>query len=115
MKVIAYKIDSQQKEHLVRANAKMHELTFISNELNEDTLTYSAGKEVIVLNDLRAVNCPLLDKLKYYGTRVLISRNGSPSPALAAHARDLGLKIIALQPALSEKKSAEEIIKIFSI
>jgi len=113
MKVIAYKIDPQQKEYLVRANAKVHELTFISNDLTDDTLSYAAGKEVIVLNDLRTVNCSLLDKLKYFGIGILIGRSGSPSPALSVHAHELGLKIISLDPALSEKNIAEKIIQAF--
>ncbi len=113
MKVIAYKIDPQQKEYLVRANAKVHELTFISNDLNEDTLSYATGKEVIVLNDLHAVNCPLLDKLKYFGIRIIISRSGLPSPALSNHASELGLKILGVNPALSQKNIAEKIIQSF--
>src|SRR5690606_29830383 len=49
-----------------------HELTFISNELNEDTLVYCFGKEILILNSLQVLNQGLREKLKDLGIKQII-------------------------------------------
>src|SRR5690606_15741340 len=82
MKAIAYNIRHQEKEHLVKVNAKRHELTFISNELNEETLDYCNGKEILILSSLDVVNQELLGKLKDLGVKQLVSCSGVLSDTL---------------------------------
>ena len=51
MKAIAYKVLECEKRHLAEANSKVHDLTLISNELNQSTIHYSVGKEAVVRSD----------------------------------------------------------------
>ena len=50
MKVVVYSIQTYEKELLALANGKMHDLTLISNGLNEETKVYATGKDVVVIS-----------------------------------------------------------------
>jgi D-lactate dehydrogenase len=63
MKVVAYNIKEYEKEQLALANAKVHDLTLISNELNLRTFHYSIGKEVVIISERDHIGIALLDAL----------------------------------------------------
>lgn len=69
MKAIAYNIQAEEKELLVRANAKRFKLTLISNGLNEETSTFSHGKEVVIISDKDQLGVTLLTLLKIKGVK----------------------------------------------
>lgn len=74
MKVVAYSIKPFEKEYLVLANKKKHELTFISNPLNVDTAAFAKGKKAVVVFTNDDVSAPVVNlladmKVKYIATR----------------------------------------------
>lgn len=77
MKVVAYNIEENEKELLAKANAKMHDLTLISNALNLNTVQYAEGKEVIIVSDRDRLDKNILDKLHLIGVKKIITRSVS--------------------------------------
>ncbi|WP_443943583.1 lactate dehydrogenase [Pedobacter sp. AW1-32] len=49
MKAIAYNIKPEEKEWLVLANYKKHDITIIVNSLTADTLPFAIGKEALLV------------------------------------------------------------------
>lgn len=111
MKAIAYNIRKQEKEYLVKANAKKHELTFISNELNNDTLIYSLDKEALILYSVNSISPYLFYKLKEFGIKQIISRADKPNSAIIHQAREYGIFINHVHNSLTNEKKAQQIIK----
>jgi len=75
MKVVAYNIQEFEKETLARANAKVHDLTLISNALDVRTVRFAEGKEVIIVSDRDKLDKELLDLLVNIGVKKIISRS----------------------------------------
>jgi ABC-type Fe3+-hydroxamate transport system substrate-binding protein len=111
MKAIAYNIREQEKKYLVKANAKKHEFTFISNELNSDTLIYSLDKEVLILYSVNSMSPDLFYKLKEFGVKQIISRTDKPSDEIINQAREYGIFINHVHNSLTIEKKAQQIIK----
>lgn len=93
MKATAYSINVDEKEHLVRSNAKTHDLTLISNALNASTLPYCAGKTVIIISGTDVLDKSLLISLKQMGVKHVISRSKSTAHIDLASAAELGIKV----------------------
>lgn len=75
MRVVAYNIKEFEKVLLAKANAKVHDLTLISNTLNPNTLHYSIGKEVVIISDQDFLDRAMLEKLYEVGVRNIITRS----------------------------------------
>ncbi|WP_031301396.1 Rossmann-fold NAD(P)-binding domain-containing protein [Sphingobacterium paucimobilis] len=75
MRVVAYNIKEFEKELLAKANAKVHDLTLISNGLSFSTIHYAKGKEVIIISDEDQLDRPLLEALWQIGVRKIITRS----------------------------------------
>ncbi|MEC3881292.1 lactate dehydrogenase [Parapedobacter sp. 10938] len=75
MKAIAYSIKPQEKECLALANGKKHDLTLISNELNERTVSYALGKEAVIVSSYDIVDRKMLWELKHAGVTKIITRS----------------------------------------
>ncbi len=75
MKAIAYNIKPQEKESLALANNKRHDLTLISNELNERTVSYAQGKEVVIISTYDLLDRKMLWELKNAGVKKIITRS----------------------------------------
>ncbi|HWV75198.1 MAG TPA: hypothetical protein VN040_25940 [Pseudosphingobacterium sp.] len=93
MKAIAYNITPQEKEYLVRSNAKLHELTLISNELNADTLSYCVGKTVVIVSAYDVLNKTLLLALKQIGIKHIITRSKTTAHIALEAAHELDIKV----------------------
>ncbi|WP_134088281.1 lactate dehydrogenase [Olivibacter sp. XZL3] len=93
MKAIAYSINVNEKEHLVRSNAKTHDLTLISNELNASTLSYCGGKTVIIVSGRDIVDQALLRSLKQMGVRYIVTRSKTTTHIDLQSAAQLGIKV----------------------
>lgn len=115
MKAIAYSIQAKEKELLVRANAKRYKLTLISNRLNYETSTFSAGKEVVIISDEDILDLPLLIILERQGIRKIVTRSHTIEHIDSAAAKQLGLKILNLDEHLSQEESAWQIIDLLSL
>ncbi|MGJ1526036.1 lactate dehydrogenase [Sphingobacterium spiritivorum] len=75
MKVVAYNIKPEEKEILVLANGKLHDLTLICNELNYSTVHYAIGKKAIIVSDDDILDKNILRELKSLGVQYLITRS----------------------------------------
>jgi len=77
MKAIAYSIQPYEKEFLAIANHKKHDITLISNPLNFDTLTYAAGKEVVIVSATDLVSVDIIKILAGLHIKYIISRSAA--------------------------------------
>jgi lactate dehydrogenase-like 2-hydroxyacid dehydrogenase len=93
MKAIAYSIKPQEKESLILTNAKKHDLTLISNELNLRTVLYAYGKEVVIVSPYDIVDRALLRELKTMNITQLITRSHITTHIDLWAANELGIKI----------------------
>lgn len=114
MKAIAYNIQADEKILLVRANAKRYKLTLISNGLNEETITFSAGKEVVIISIDDVLPLSLLKTLKEQNVRKVITRSHSIQHIDTVAAKQLGLEILNLDRNLDPEESAWQIIDLLS-
>lgn len=93
MKVVAYTIKEFEKESLAKANAKVHDLTLISNSLDHSTLKYAEGKEVIIISASDRLDSKLLDALSQIGVKKIITRSISLDHIDLLHAGKLSLHV----------------------
>lgn len=75
MRVVAYNIKEFEKELLAKANAKVHDLTLISNGLNFSTIHYAEGKEAIIVSDRDVLDKSLLEALSKIGVKKVVTRS----------------------------------------
>lgn len=75
MKVVVYNIKEFEKEYLVRANQKQHDITLISNSLSLETALYAEGKDAVVVSNNDEVSAELIDKLADLGIRYITTRS----------------------------------------
>ncbi|MGB4399769.1 MAG: NAD(P)-dependent oxidoreductase [Daejeonella sp.] len=75
MKAVAYSIKACEKEPLIRANNKKHDITLISNRLTLDTVSYAQGKEAVLVFSSDDVSSPVINKLKELGVKYICSRS----------------------------------------
>ena len=75
MRVVAYNIQEFEKESLAKANAKIHDLTLISNPLNMATIRYAVGKEVVIVSAADILDQQILSALKNIGVKKIITRS----------------------------------------
>ena len=93
MRVVAYNIQEFEKETLAKANAKVHDLTLISNPLNLATIRYAVGKEVVLVSPQDNLDQTLLEALHQIGVKKIITRSHSVAHIDLAHAGKLGLHV----------------------
>lgn len=77
MRVVAYNIQEFEKQTLAKANAKVHDLTLISNPLTLETIRYAEGKEVVIVSENDKLDRVILDALQYIGVKKIITRSQS--------------------------------------
>lgn len=75
MKVVVYSIKEFEKEFLVRANQKQHDITLISNPLSLETALYAEGKDAVVVSNNDEVSSEIIDKLADLGIRYITTRS----------------------------------------
>lgn len=108
MKVVAFNIKECEKELLAKANAKVHDLTLISNGLNFSTAHYAEGKEVVIVSDQDILDKPLLEVLSKIGVKKIITRSVTVDHIDVSFAGALNLHV-ANTP--SEDQTLESIAK----
>lgn len=77
MRVVVYNIQDFEKETLAKANAKVHDLTLISNPLNLETLRYAVGKEVVIISHKDILDREILDALHNINVNKIITRSST--------------------------------------
>ena len=93
MRVVAYNIQEFEKQTLAKANAKVHDLTLISNPLNLATIRYAEGKEVVIVSANDNLDHILLDALHRIGVKKIITRSHSVNHIDLSHAGKLELHV----------------------
>lgn len=93
MKAIAYSIKPYEKESLILANGKKHDLTLISNELNDKTILYAIGKEAVIVSTSDLLDAPILQELWQKGVKYIIVRSKETTLIDLKTATRIGFKI----------------------
>lgn len=93
MKAIAYNIGSQEKEWLILANHKKHDITIIANSLTLDTLPFASGKEALIIFNEDIFNAPIILGLKALGIKYLATSSSEYKHIDLKTAKEAGLKI----------------------
>jgi D-lactate dehydrogenase len=75
MKVVAYNVQTFEKEALADANHKKHDITLISNPLNEETVTYAVGKDAVIVSTNDDLSVSIVRKLADMGIRYITTRS----------------------------------------
>lgn len=105
MRVVAYNIQEFEKQTLAKANAKVHDLTLISNPLNLATVRYAEGKEVVIVSPQDNLDQTLLDALHKIGVKKIITRSHSLDHIDLAYAGKLRLHVANTPTADDSPKS----------
>ena len=71
MKAIAYNIQPQEKEWLVLANYKKHDITIIGNSLSLSTVNFSAGKEALIVFNQDPIDADIIKGLVSLGVKFI--------------------------------------------
>lgn len=111
MKAIAYSIKSCEKELLIKANGKKHDITLISNRLTTDTIPYAEGKDAVLVFSCDDVSAPVIQKLKESGVKYIATRSTGTDHIDLAEAGRLGIKVANI-PAYSPESIAEHAITL---
>ncbi|MES2446719.1 MAG: lactate dehydrogenase [Bacteroidota bacterium] len=93
MKAIAYNINPKEKEWLILANYKKHEITIIANSLTLDTLNFAAGKEALIVFNQDPLNADIVAGLKALGIKYIATSSFDYSHIDLFAAKAAGLKI----------------------
>ncbi|PSR57008.1 2-hydroxyacid dehydrogenase [Adhaeribacter arboris] len=75
MKVVAYSIKPFEKEVLVKANKKKHDITLISNALSLETADYAEGKDAVVVFTNDDVSALVINRLADLGIKYIATRS----------------------------------------
>ncbi|MCX2574921.1 Rossmann-fold NAD(P)-binding domain-containing protein [Pedobacter sandarakinus] len=102
MKAIAYNIRPDEKEWLVLANYKKHDITIIANSLTADTLPFAEGKEVLLVFNNDDLSDLLIAGLKSLGIRYIATSSSETKHLDLIAAGKAGMKV-ANVPLLSGK------------
>lgn len=93
MRVVAYNVKEEEKEVLALANAKVHDMTLISNGLNMSTLRYAVGKDAVIVSCRDIIDASLLTALYQAGLRRIVTRSIDTTHIDVKYALDLGVHI----------------------
>lgn len=93
MKAIAYNIKPEEKEWLIQANYKKHDITIIANSLNAHTLAFAHGKEALIVFNEDPLDFDLIFGLKLLGIKYIATSSFETSHIDLEAAAKAGLKI----------------------
>ena len=111
MKAVAYSIKTCEKELLIKADKKKHDITLISNALTTETISYAAGKDAVLVFSSDDVSAPVIQKLKELGVRYIATRTSGTDHIDLEEAHRLGIKV-ANVPGYSPDAVAEHAITL---
>ena len=105
MKVVAYSINPFEKEFLIRANQKKHDITLISNALSVETAAYAEGKDAVLVFTNDDVSELVINKLANLGVKFIATRSKGTDHINKKAAEKRGIKL-ANVPTYSPRASA---------
>ncbi|MGZ3752771.1 MAG: 2-hydroxyacid dehydrogenase [Mucilaginibacter sp.] len=109
MKVVAYSIKAFEKEFLIRANRKKHDITLISNPLSVETVSFAAGKDAVLVFDSDDVSALVVNKLAGLGIKYIASRSAGTYYIDKGAAENMGIKLANI-PVYSPEAIAEHTV-----
>lgn len=111
MRVVAYNIKEFEKECLAIANAKVHDITYISNQLTLCTIRYASGKDAVIISKQDQVDREILTKLYDLGIKKILTRSHSLVHIDLPYAKSLGISVANINEIHTSPSSiAEQII-----
>lgn len=108
MKVIAYNISPEEKEQLVLANHKKHDITVIANKLTPETLKFSEGKEAILVFKGDQVTMSIIKQLQEIGIKYITTASFTTNHIDLKAAGEHGLKVANIPFSENTLKSSAE-------
>ncbi len=112
MKAIAYNIKPEDKEWLIVANYKKHDITIITNSLNVDTLAFANGKEALIIFNEDPLDVTLIEGLKALGIKYIATSSYAIDHIDLQAAAQAGLKVANVPFAAEGKlKTMHQVIK----
>lgn len=93
MKAIAYNIQPKEKEWLVLANYKKHDITVIANSLTLFTLHFAAGKEALIVFNQDPIDADIIAGLVSLGVKFIATSSFDCNHIDVDAARTSGIKI----------------------
>ena len=111
MKAVAYSIKTCEKELLIKANRKKHDITLISNRLTIDTVSYAEGKDAILVFSSDDLSAVVIQKLKEFGVKYIATRSTGTDHIDLVEAARLDIKVANI-PAYSPESIAEHAITL---
>lgn len=106
MKVVAYSIKPFEKEFLIRANRKKHDITLISNPLGIETVSFAAGKDAVLVLANDDVSASVINKLAAFGIKYIATRSAGTDHIDKSAVENKGIKLANL-PGYSPEAVAE--------
>ena len=106
MKVVAYSIKPFEKEFLIRANRKKHDITLISNPLSAETASFAAGKDAVLVFANDDVSAPVINKLADLGIKYIATRFAGTDYIDKSTTENMGIKLANI-PVYSPEAIAE--------
>lgn len=111
MKVVAYSINPFEKEFLIRANQKKHDITLISNALGVETAVYAEGKDAALVFTNDDVSELVINKLASLGVKFIATRSKGTDHINKKAAEKQGIKL-ANVPTYSPQAIAEHTVAL---
>ncbi|WP_410221154.1 lactate dehydrogenase [Pedobacter sp.] len=114
MKAIAYNIKPEEKENLILANHKKHDITIIANDLNLETLAFAAGKEVLIVFNEDPISREIIIGLKQLGLKYIATSSFTTSHIDLEAAGYAGFKIANVplhETEIESFKRMEQVVK----
>jgi len=111
MKAVAYSIKTCEKELLIKANRKKHDITLISNRLTLDTIAYASGKDAVLVFPCDDLSASVLQELRRLGVKYIATRSTGTDNIDLTEAAKLGLKVANI-PSYSPESIAEHTVTL---
>lgn len=114
MKAIAYNIKPDEKEWLVLANYKKHDITIIANSLTADTLAFANGKEALLVFNNDALTSEMIAELKLLGLKYIATSSFETDHVDLQAAGIAGIKIANVpwsEKAQTPRMRMEQVVK----
>lgn len=109
MKVVAYSIKPFEKEYLIKANQKKHDITLISNRLTPETVGFAEGKDAVIVFTNDDLSAPVIQELSKLGVRYIAARSAGTDHIDKQAAGLCGIKLTNV-PAYSPQAIAEHTV-----
>lgn len=111
MKAIFYSTKSVERDLLIKANNKKHDITLISNVLNTDTCNYAKDKDAVIVFTSDDVSAEVISKLSALGVIYIATRSVGTDHIDKEAAKKLGIKVANI-PAYSPQAIAEHAVAL---